>query len=93
MDIGYVIATIDLLVGIVVLYLASVSARRLKGSALYWSSVLFMLTGVFYVVHAGVEIFGFGEELYAVTALVATLFLFFTMIIVDITTSLLGARR
>ena len=91
MDIGYLIAFIDLVVGVVILYLGGVAARRLRGSTFYWSSVLYLLTGAFFVVHAGVELAGLGEGLYAVTALVATLFLFFTMVIVDITVGLLGA--
>lgn len=90
MEIGYIIAIIDLLVGAVVLYFGTVAARRLRGSTLFWSALLFLLTGVFFVVHAGVEVAGFGEEMYAVTALVATLFLLFTMVVVDITIGLLG---
>lgn len=90
MDIGYIIAFVDLMVGVAVLYLGTVAARRLTGSTLFWSALLFLLTGVFFVVHAGVEVAGFGEELYALTALVATLFLLFTMVVIDITVGLLG---
>jgi hypothetical protein len=91
-DVGYVIAGIDLVVGLVILYLASITAHRLKGSTLYWTAVLFLITGVLFVVHAAVELAGLGEGLYGVTALVATLMLAFTMVIIDITISMLGVK-
>ncbi len=91
MSVGYLIALIDLVVGVIVVYLGVVSARGLRGSTLFWSSVFYLATGAFFVIHAGVEVAGLGEELYAVTALVATIFLMSTMVIVDITIGLLGA--
>lgn len=89
LDVGYVVAGIDLLVGIIIVILASTAAVRLKGSTLFWSSALLLGTGILFVAHAGVEVFGLGEELYVVTALVATLLLAFTMVIIDITTKML----
>lgn len=92
LDVGYVIAGIDLVVGLVILVLASITAKRLKGSTLYWTAALFLITGILFVVHAFVEVAGLGEGLYSVTALVATLLLAFTMVIIDITISMLGVK-
>ena len=91
-DIGYIIGTVDLIVGIIILILLSITTQRLKGSTLFWTSVLFLITAIIYVVHALVELSGLGEGLYAVTGLIATLMLAFTMVIIDITTKLLGVK-
>jgi len=91
-DIGYIIAGVDLFVGIIILILLSITTQRLKGSTLFWTSLLFLITGIIYVVHALVEVGGYGEGLYAVTGLIATLLLAFTMVIIDITTRLLGVK-
>jgi hypothetical protein len=76
-----------------VVILAGISRSRLGGGVLSWTAALFLVCGVFYVVHAGVEVAGLGEELYAITALVATLLLAFCMVIIDITTKMLGGSN
>lgn len=93
MDVGYVIAALDFAVAILVVALMTVSARRLRGGTLAWVSYAVLVAGVLYAVHAGVEILGLGEDLYAVTALVATLVLSFAVVIVNITLTILGVRK
>ncbi|MEE8168336.1 MAG: hypothetical protein V3T58_05645 [Candidatus Hydrothermarchaeales archaeon] len=89
-NIEYLIAGIGLVVGVITVILASITAKKLKGGTLYWSSLLLLVTGLVFVVHAGIEVAGLGRELYAVTSLVATLLLGFTLVIIDITTQKLG---
>ncbi|MBI4312051.1 MAG: hypothetical protein HY681_09750 [Chloroflexi bacterium] len=93
MDVGLVIAAIDLVVGVVVAALTLVAARRLRGGTLAWVAYALFAAGLLFVAHAAVEVLGFGEELYAETALVATLVLAFAVVIVNITLSVLGVRR
>ncbi len=93
MDVGLVIAAIDLVVGVVVAALTVITARRLRGGTLAWVAYALFTAGILFVTHAAVEVLGFGEELYAVTALVATLVLAFAVVIVSITLSVLGVRR
>ena len=93
LNVGYIVASIDLVIGVMVVVLSSISSRRLKGGTLAWLSKIFMVCGIFYVIHAGVEVLGLGEDLYAVSALVATLLLGFCMVILDITTKMLGGSH
>ena len=93
MDIGYLIAGLDLVIGIVVVILSIISTVRLKGGLLAWVSKAFMILALLFVTHAGIEIFGFGKELYAISALVATLVLAFCMVIIDIATEQLGVKN
>lgn len=92
MEVGYIIAGVDLVIGIIVVILSIISTSRLKGGILAWVSRAFMILALLFVTHAGVEIFGFGEELYAISALVATLMLAFCMVIIDIATQGAGAK-
>lgn len=55
-EIGFVIAGIDLVIGIAIFVLAGISAKRLKGGTLYWSSAFFFLTGVIFVIRAAIEV-------------------------------------
>ncbi|SNQ58983.1 hypothetical protein [Candidatus Methanoperedens nitratireducens] len=94
---GTVIAGIDLVVGIVIVFLyvkilGSLTRKQLKGSTMYWASTLLFLTAFIYVIHAGVEVAGLGEGLYAVTGLVATILLGFTLVVIDIITQMLGVH-
>jgi hypothetical protein len=96
-DIGPIIIGINFIVGLVILALASIAAKRLAGSTLFWVSLLFLITGALFVTHASVEFFTIGgeegfEALYGITALVATIVLAFSLIIIDITTKMLGVR-
>ncbi len=90
LDVGPIIAGIDLGVGIFVVILSAISLRRLQGGVLAWVAGALLATAVLYVGHAGVETFGFGEELYAETALIATLLLGFSLAVVDLTLRKLG---
>lgn len=89
-EIGYIIAGIDLLVGLFILGLMALVAKRLRGGVLFYLSACFVATGLLFVLHAGIEVAGLGEELYAVSALVATVVLFFTVVIADLTHRMLG---
>jgi hypothetical protein len=91
-EIGYVIAGIDLVIGIAIFILAGISAKRLQGGTLYWSAAFFFLTGVIFVIRAAIEVLELGDLLYAASALLMTLLLAFTMVIVDITTKTLGVK-
>lgn len=90
--VGYVIAGIDLFVCICILIMTLVIAHRLKGSVLQWSIWFFLITGMLYAAHAWIEITHLSEELYGLTALIAILMLGFTLIIIDITTRILGVK-
>lgn len=92
MEVGHVVAIIDLIVGVVVIVLGFMAYQGLKGGVLAWAPLFLTITGIVYVVHAGVEVFGYGEALYAVTGMVATLVLAFTLIIFGITLKLLGVK-
>ncbi|MCX9011644.1 MAG: hypothetical protein OIN66_11055 [Candidatus Methanoperedens sp.] len=92
LEIGFVIAGIDLVIGLAIFILAGVSAKRLKGGTLYWSAAFFFLTGVIFVIRAAIEVLELGSLLYAISALLMTLLLAFTMVIIDITTKMLGVR-
>lgn len=97
LNVGTVIAGIDLVVGIVIVFLyvkilGSLTRKQLKGSTMYWASTLLFLTAFIYVIHAGVEVAGLGEGLYAVTGLVATILLGFTLVVIDIITQMLGVH-
>jgi hypothetical protein len=60
--------------------------KKFKGGNLFWVSLLFLGTGFAYVVHAASEVLGLGRVMYAATGFVVTLFLAFTLVIIDITT-------
>lgn len=92
LEVGIIIAGIDLVIGITILILAGITAQRTRGSALYWASALLLVTGLVYVAHAAVEVSGLGEGLYGVTALIATILLAFTLVMIDITTQMLGVK-
>jgi hypothetical protein len=92
MEIGVIIAGIDLIIGISIMILAGISAKRLKGGTLYWSAAFFFLTGVIFVVRAAIEVLELGSLLYAITGLLMTVILAFTMVIIDITTKMLGVK-
>jgi hypothetical protein len=87
-QISYVIAGIDLVIGIAILILASISAKRLKGGILFWSAEFFFLTGLIFVIRAAIEVLELGDELYAISALLITLLLAVTMVIIDITVNI-----
>jgi hypothetical protein len=91
-EIGFVIAGIDLVIGIAIFLLAGISAKRLKGGTLYWSAAFFFLTGMLFVIRAGIEVFELGDLLYAISALIMTLLLAFTIVIIEITTKNLGVK-
>ncbi len=91
-DIGFVIVVINLVIGIVIAILSIKSARFLQGGILSWVARAFLVTGILYAVHAGIEVLGLGEELYAVSALVATLLFGFSLIIIGIVAKLLGTK-
>ncbi len=91
-EIGYVIAGIDLVIGIAIFILAGISAKRLKGGTLYWSAAFFFLTGIIFVIRAAIEVLELGDLLYATSALLMTLLLAFTMVMIDITTRMLGVK-
>jgi len=91
MEIGLIIAIIDLAVGLFILILLGLVAKKLKGSMLFFLAFCFFLTAILYVAHAMIEVAGLGEGLYAVSALVATVVLFFTVLIADMTNRMLGA--
>lgn len=96
-DVGIITTWIVLVVGIVIviLYLkilGGLTTKQLKGSTFYWASTMLFLTALTFVLHAGVEVAGMGEEFYAVTGLIATLFLGFTLVILDIITQMLGVK-
>lgn len=92
MDVGHIVAVVDLIVGICVLGFGISAYIRLRGGTLAWVALMLSITGIFYASHAGVEVFGFGEELYAVTAMLAILVWGFTLIICDVTIRLLGVK-
>ncbi len=92
MEVGEVVAIVDLIVGVMVIILGTMAYQNLKGGVLAWAPLFLTVTGIVYVVHAGTEVLGYGEGLYAVTGLVATLVLAFTMIIFGITLKLLGVK-
>ncbi|MFQ5900838.1 MAG: hypothetical protein ACE5IH_04710 [Thermodesulfobacteriota bacterium] len=92
MDIGHVVAFIDLVVGIFVLGFGISAFNRLRGGTLSWAALFLSISGFSYVVHAASEVFGFGQELYSVTALLVILILGFTLIIFDMTLKLLGVK-
>jgi len=92
-DISLIVAGINLVVGIVIVFLATSAAKKLRGKTLYWAAILFMFTGITYAIHAAVEVLGFGEGLYAMTALVAAIFLSNTLLIIDVTSSRPGRNH
>ena len=92
MEVGHVVAIVDLIVGVLVVIFGSMAYRNMKGGVLAWAPLFLTVTGVVYVIHAATEVFMHNEGLYAVTGLVATLALGFTVIIFGITLKLLGVR-
>ncbi|MEE9594198.1 MAG: hypothetical protein V3V92_02250 [Candidatus Hydrothermarchaeales archaeon] len=91
-DVEYLAHVFNLVAGVAIVILASITAKRLRGSTLYWASILFLATGLVFAAHTGVEIAGLDGGVYAVTALVVTLLLAFTLVIIDITTQTLGEK-
>ncbi len=92
-DVEYLSHVFNLVVSITIVILAFITAKRLRGSTLYWASTSFLATGLVFAAHAGLEIAGLEEGgVYAVTALVITLLLAFTLVIIDITTQTLGEK-
>lgn len=89
---GYIIAVIDLVVGLLVAGMGIYAYGKLRGGVLSWSVLFLAVTGILYVVHAAVEVFEFGEVLYAVTALIATIALGLTLVICDKTLKLLEGK-
>lgn len=55
-EIGFIIAAIDLIIGIAIFIMAGISAKRLKGGILYWSAAFFFMTGVIFVIRAAIVI-------------------------------------
>lgn len=91
-DIGYIISGVNLIVGVFILIMTLVIAHRLKGSILQWCAWLFLVTGLLFATHAWIGVTGLSEDLYALTALIATILLGFTLVIIDITTKVLGVK-
>ena len=92
--VGTIVAIINLIIGIIIVLLSISVLKKTKGSVIYWVALLYMFTAIMFVVHALVEVvFGYNDfALYAVTALIATIMLAFTMIIIDISTRMLGVK-
>jgi len=92
--VGTIVAVTNLLIGVVIVLLSISVLKKTKGSVIYWAALLYMFTAIMFVVHALVEVvFGYSDmSLYAVTALIATIMLAFTMIIIDISTRMLGVK-
>lgn len=87
---------------IAVVLSAVLLAKPAARSGLIGYIFLFMLlTSFFYAVHAGIDIFGpslgineeLVEQLYAVTAIIASLFVFFLVVVVQIIAKLLTRKR
>lgn len=93
MDLSYIVTIVALLVGCAIVGFGAMAYKRLRGGVLSWAALFITLTGIVYVLHVSVEVFGLGFELYAVTSLIVTIFLAFTFVILDITLDLLGVKK
>lgn len=72
--------------------LATVSATRLRGSTMFWAAAVFVFTGLTYAAHAFAGVLGLGNGINAVSAYVAAILLFFLVVVLDISTRLLGVK-
>ena len=89
-DTGTVVASVDLLVGIAIVVMGGIAMNRLRGGTLFWVAGLLFVTGIMYVGHAGIEVFGVGDAFYAESATIVTMLLAFTMIVIHITIDVQG---
>lgn len=62
---------------------------RSRGGILVWVIIMLFLTSLMFVTHAAVEVLGLGDDLYAVSGLVASIFMYFLVIVVHMVTKLL----
>lgn len=69
------------------------AALALRGGSLFWVAALFCATGAMYLCHSAVEVFELSDDYKAVAALIATITVAFSLVIIDITNKMLGAGK
>ena len=88
MVIHYVIALINLVVGVIIFSLLVYSIRRLKKvKHMFNISLTFLVVAILFVIHAAFEVLGFRAIYYALTALISTVLLGYVVIVLYLKTS------
>ena len=84
LDLGNIIGSINLLAALLILFFGIKAVKKFKKAEMVWATYLLLISGILFVVHAAIEIGGLGEGLYAVSGLVLTLIMGFTIVLFDI---------
>jgi hypothetical protein len=86
------LSAINVLIGLGIVFGANLTAKRLRGSTMFWVAAVFLFTGLTVVAHGLAEILNLGAGTSAVSSYVATILLFFAVVIVDLSTKVLGVK-
>ena len=76
------IGLIGLILGLIIVFMNILSAIKLKGSKLFFIAIIFIFGAINMVIHSFVELYNYSEELYAFTALIVSILLAITMLII-----------
>jgi uncharacterized membrane protein YtjA (UPF0391 family) len=86
------ITILNLILALGVVGLATLTATRLRGSTMFWAAAVLVFTGLTYAAHAVVVTAGLGGGIAGVSSYVAAILFFFLVVVLDISTRLLGVR-
>ena len=87
-----VVTVMNLVLASCAVGLACLSASRLRGSTMFWAAAVFVFTGLTYAAHALAATVGLGSGINAMSAYVAAILLFFLIVVLDISTRILGVK-
>lgn len=89
LDIGLIVAWVDFIVAILIVFLTIITIKNLKvGKLLSIIGFFVAATGIIYAAHVAIDVFGLGEELYAMTAFFSSMMLGVVILVVYLTISL-----
>jgi len=87
-----VVSVLNLIVAMGAVGVAALTASRLRGSTMFWAAAVLVFTGLTYAAHAAAVVAGMGAAMNAMSAYVAAILFFFLVVVLDISTRLLGVK-
>ncbi|MEK6984259.1 MAG: hypothetical protein AABX33_06820 [Nanoarchaeota archaeon] len=89
MPVHIIVAWINFIIGIIIVSLILASILRLREiKHMFYISISFALVAVIFIIHGAIEVWGIGDIYYALTALIATLLLGYTVVLLRIKSSI-----
>ena len=89
MAVVIIVAWINFVISIIIISLIFASIIKLREiKHMFYITLAFATVAVLFVVHAAIEVWNFGANLYALTALIATILLGYAIIVLRIKSSM-----